>query len=124
MKRFFIFFMSVMLCVSVCGCAAILIGTGVAAGVAISEDTVKLEADTSFDRAFKVTRKVIDEMGAINLQDKDAGKMEANVQDSKISARVVPVTTKTVRIEIKSRKNLLPNVDLATTIINKINSRL
>lgn len=105
------------------GCAAVLIGAGVAGGVAISEDTAKLEVDTSFDRAWNVTFETIKSMGAINLQDKDSGKIQANVQDAWVEAKVIPMTPKSVRIEVKSRKNLLPKMDLAMTIINRINSK-
>ena len=105
------------------GCAAVLIGAGVAGGVAISEDTAKLEVDTSYNRAWNVTYDTLKSMGAVNLQDKDSGKIAANVQDTKIEAKVLPLTPQTVRIEIKARKNLLPKMDLAMTIINRINSK-
>lgn len=123
MKKFLIILACLFPLAAFSGCAAVLIGAGVAGGVAISEDTAKLESDTSYTRAWKVTYDTLKEMGAINSQDKDAGKIEANVQDSKIEARVIPVTSKTVRIEVKARKNLLPNMDLAMTIVNKIHSK-
>ena len=109
---------------TVYGCAAVLIGAGVAGGIAISEDTGKLEKDTSFRRAWGVTLKIVQSMGAVTLQDKSSGKMEALIRESKVWVKIIPVTGKTVRIEVKARKNLLPNVDLAMEIINKINDRL
>ncbi|MBL8014258.1 MAG: DUF3568 family protein [Candidatus Omnitrophica bacterium] len=105
------------------GCAAILIGAGVAGGVAISEDTAKLEIDTTYDRAWNAVHEMVKSMGIINAQNKDSGKIEANIQDSRVDVKVLPVTSKTVRVEVKARKNLLPNMDLAMTIINRINSK-
>ncbi len=105
------------------GCAAILIGAGVAGGVAISEDTAKLEVDTSYERAWTVVYSTIKSMGAVNTQDKDVGKIEANIQDSRVDVKVLPITSKAVRIEVKARKNLLPNMDLAMMIVNRINSK-
>lgn len=105
------------------GCAAVLIGAGVAGGVAISEDTAKLDVDTSYSKAWKVAYDTIKDMGAINLQDKDSGKIEANIQNTHIVAKVLPLTAQTVRIEVKARKNLLPNMDLAMLIVNRINTR-
>jgi hypothetical protein len=105
------------------GCAAVLIGAGVAGGVAISEDTAKLDIDTSYSRAWKVTYDTIKDMGAINIQDKDSGKIEANIQNTQVVAKVLPLTAQTVRIEVKARKNLLPNMDLAMLIVNRINSK-
>ena len=105
------------------GCAAVLVGAGVAGGIAISEDTAKLETDTSFDRAWRVTYNIVKSMGVITKSDRDSGKIEAVIQDSKVDAKVVPMTSRTVRIEVKARKNLLPNMDLAMRVINRINSK-
>jgi|CXWL01.1.fsa_nt_gi hypothetical protein len=121
-KMLLVCFVAVSL-LSVYGCAAVLIGAGVAGGVAISEDTAKFEVDTSYNHAWSVTYDTIKKMGAINTQDKDSGKIEANIQNTRVDAKVIPLTPQTVRIEIKARKNLLPNMDLAMTIINKINSK-
>lgn len=123
MKKFLITAVCLFSLATFYGCAAVLIGAGVAGGVAISEDTAKLESDTSYNRAWNVAYATLKEMGAINTQDKDSGKIEANVQDSKIEARIIPVTSRTVRIEVKARKNMLPNMDLAMTIVNKIHSK-
>ena len=106
------------------GCVAVLIGAGVAGGIAISEDTAKLEADTGFRRAWGAAYEAVESMGAITSRDKDAGKIEATVRESKVNVQIVAVTSKTIRIQVKARKNLLPNIDLAMEIINKINSRL
>ena len=124
MKKIYLGLMIVFLSLSLCGCAVLLIGAGVAGGVAISRDTAKLEIDTSFNRAWKVTYSIIDRMGQINLQDKQAGEIQATVKESSITAQITQITSKSVRIEIKARKNLLPNMDLSVEIINKINNRL
>ena len=124
MRNFIMALLLVCSSLSLCGCFAVLIGAGVAGGIAISEDTAKLEVDTSVRRAWGVAYKVVEYMGAINLRDKEGGKIEAIVQESKVTVTVVAVTSKSVRIEVKARKNLLPNVDLAMEIINKINGRL
>ena len=123
MRKILLACLMTVFCLSFYGCAAVLIGAGVAGGVAISEDTAKLEVDTNYKHAWSVTYDTIKKMGAINTQDKDAGKIEANIQDTKIEAKVIPLTPKTVRIEIKARKNLLPNMDLAMMIVNRINSK-
>lgn len=123
MKKFLVISVAIFSLLTFYGCAAVLISAGIVGGVAISEDTAKLEADTSYNRAWKIAYNVIKGMGAINFQDKESGKIVANVQDSKIEAKVIPLTPKTVRIEIKARKNMLPNMDLAMIVINRINSK-
>jgi hypothetical protein len=106
------------------GCIAILLGAGVAGGIVISQDTIRLQYDTNFDRAYRATHDALDKMGIINAEDKKAGTIVATIQDSHINARVIPVTSNAIRIEVKARKNLLPNLDLASKIINDINNRL
>jgi hypothetical protein len=108
---------------SLYGCAAVLVGAGVAGGIAISEDTAKLETDSTFDRSWKVTYDVLRSMGAITKQDRESGKIEAVIQDSKVEAKIIPLTSRTTQVQIKARKNMLPNMDLAMRIINRINSK-
>jgi hypothetical protein len=123
MKKLAFIMTAMISCAALYGCAAVLVGAGVAGGIAISEDTAKLEVDTSFDRAWKTTYDVIKGMGVISDTDRETGKLEALIQESKVEARIIPLTSRTVRIEIKARKNLLPNMDLAMRIINRINSK-
>lgn len=106
------------------GCVAVLVGAGVAGGIAASQDKGQLQVDCNFDRAFKTTHVALDRMGIINSEDKSSGSIEATLQESHVIARVVSVTAHSTRIEIKARKNLLPNIDLANKIINDINNRL
>lgn len=123
MRKAFMAFYMVLVLLTLSGCTAVLLGAGVAGGVAISEDTAKLEVNTSYARAWGVTYDTIESMGAIKDQDKDTGKIVANVQDAHIEAKVIPITPKMVRIEVKARKNLLPKMDMAMNIINRINSK-
>jgi hypothetical protein len=123
MKKFALVVTLMIFCASMYGCAAVLVGAGVAGGIAISEDTAKLEVDTNFDRAWNNTLNTIKGMGVITSTDRDSGKIEALVQETKVEAKIVPLTSRTVRIEVKARKNMLPNMDLAMRIINRINSK-
>ena len=114
----------IFLSVSTLGCALFLVGAGAAGGVAISKDTATVNVDKSFEQAWNVTYKQLESMGAINLQDKKVGKIGANIQNSEVTANIKRLTRKTVTIEIKARKNLLPNVGLAQDILNAIIQQL
>lgn len=111
--------------VSLCGCALLLIGGGVAGGVAVSKDTVELNIDRNYSSVWSVT---LDEFkrakGTITLQDKEAGKIEASIEDSKVESQLKQLTPKTVQLQIKARKNLFPNIELASRLSNKISNRL
>jgi hypothetical protein len=123
MKKFSLIITLMIFSASMYGCAAVLVGAGVAGGIAISEDTAKLETDTSFDRAWRITYNMIKSMGVIAQADRDIGKIDATIQESRVEAKVIPLTSRTVRIQVKARKNMLPNMDLAMRIINRINSK-
>ena len=124
MRRAILVILSVCLLGTMCGCAAVLLGGAVAGGMAVSKDTAKLEADTSFQRAWTVTYNTLLDMGEITLRDEDAGEIEAKVNEADVNAQIIRITRKSVRIEIKARKNLMPEVELAVEIINKINRKL
>ena len=124
MKKVFLEVGSIFLLLSLCGCAPILIGGGLAAGVAISEDTAKLERDTSFQHAWAVTNETLEEMGVVNSKDKSTGRIEANIGNSKVTARITQITPGAVRIEVKARRKLFPHMGLAVEIVNKIHNKL
>ena len=124
MKKILFAAIAVVLSLSLCGCAAVLIGAGVAGGYAISKDTAKIERDTSYGHAWSAASKVVEGMGVVSKQDKDAGKIEATVGGSSVVVTVSQVSNKKVMVMVKARKNMLPNMDLAMEIIDKIGAKL
>ncbi len=123
MKRYFLLPIVLLGMLLSSGCVALLVGAGVAGGIAVSQDKVQLQVDTSYEHAFKVVHTTLERMGIINTEDQKGGNIEATIQESHVIARITSVTAKSVRIEIKARKNFLPNMDLANKIINDINNR-
>jgi hypothetical protein len=116
MKKFF-----AMICLLAClglfsGCAAVLIGAGVAGGVAISDDTVKTNIDSSFNTVWSKSISVIKNMGTIISEDKLKGKAEAAVDSAHVWITVKKLTARATELRVKARKNLLPNIDLAHKI--------
>src|SRR5262249_4438333 len=106
------------------GCAAVLVGAGVAGGMAISKDTAKLETDKSAAQGWAASSKVIKQMGIVTVENQKKGKIETNVRDAKINIMIVEITPKTIRVEVKARKDMLPQMDLANEILNKIHDQL
>ena len=107
------------------GCTLFLVGaaSGIAGGIAISKDSAELNLDKPYSEVYEATVTVLDEMGAVKLQDIKAGKIEAHVQGAGVTATIEHITEKTTGVKIKARKNLLPNVDLAIEVLNNINSK-
>ncbi len=107
------------------GCALLLVGAGVAGGYAISKDSVKNDFDLSKDHVYGVSREVVEKLGLITLSDSAHGLIKADVEGVNVTVTVKPVSRKTVELQVKARDHLLlPKVDVAQTIYNKIFERL
>jgi hypothetical protein len=108
------------------GCAIFLLGAGAAGGMAISKDSIEGTVDKPFDRVWNAGREVLKQEGFIRLENKPAGVMEAEVQKSQVKFEAQQITEKTVRLRVKARKTakLMPNMDLANILYNKIFQKL
>jgi hypothetical protein len=124
MKNPIILMLIVLLMFSFTGCAAIIIGGAAAGAIAVANDTARIEREGRFEKAWDVTYSTLGNMGKITLEDKDSGTIEATVEDSVVKARVLQVTPEKVKIEVRARKDFLPNTDLAVAIANRINEKL
>lgn len=107
-------------------CALFLVGGGIAGGIAISEDTIEGNVDKSLDPVWNAAREVIMSEGFIRIEDKPHGIIEAEVRKSQVNLDIRKITEKTVRIQVKARKGykLIPDLDLANDLYNKINAKL
>ena len=106
------------------GCAVFLLGAGVVGGIAVSDDSATLIKEASFNNVWKVTQAHLDEMGTINREEKLSGTIEATINNSIVVVHITQLTAKSIKIEVSVRKRLMPNVDLAISIINEINNQL
>lgn len=107
------------------GCAAVLIGAGAAGGYALSKDSVKNQFDLPKGRVYKSSVAALKEMGQVTLQDSKSGVVEGKIGDADITITVKQLTEKTVELEVKARdKVLIPKVDVAQKVYNKIAERL
>ena len=107
------------------GCAVLLIGTaGVLGGIAISEDTVQSEVEAGYRKVLGVTLDELERMGTVTMKDETGGRIEAKVKSSEVVATLEQATDKVVRLKVKARKRLLPNVKLAHEIVGRVLKRL
>ncbi|MEK6563536.1 MAG: DUF3568 family protein [Candidatus Omnitrophota bacterium] len=107
---------------SVSGCAVVLVGAGAAGGYAIGKDYIQGETDKDFDRVYDSAVTIAGIMGDIESQfsNPSTGKIKANVETSSLEIYVERLTKKTVRLKVRSRKNLMPNIELAQKVYTKI----
>ena len=107
------------------GCAVFLVGTaGVLGGMAISEDTVQSDMEAGYRKAWGVTLDELERMGSVTMKDETGGRIEAKVKSSEVVATLEQATDKVVRLKVKARKRLLPNVKLAHEIVGRVLKRL
>ena len=125
MKRSVSFvFLSFVLLLQGCAIPLILMGAGVVGGIAISEDTVQSEIEAGYKKVWAVTLDEIERMGKVKMKDEQGGRVEAKVKGSEVVATIEPATDKVVRLKVKARKRLLPNVKLAHEIVGRVLKRL
>ena len=108
------------------GCIVLALSAGAAGGYAISKDEVEGFSDSSLVKVWQVGWEVLNREGAVQFADKDHVKIEAIVNDSKVSFQAEQVSPKSVRVQVKARKNmkLFPDIKLAQSLYLKIMKEL
>jgi len=107
------------------GCAALLVGAGVAGGYAISKDAVSNHFDLPMSQVYRASRDVATETGLITLEDEHRGLIKATIEGAKVTISVTKVSDRTVKLKVKARNDLMmPAIDVAQAVYNKIFDRL
>ena len=99
------------------GCAPVLIGTaGAVAGYAVSRDSVIVDMDHPWDRAWGAARQELSERGQIKRENPKRGRLDARIEEADVVVALKQLTPSTVRVIVRARKNLLPKVDVAQRV--------
>lgn len=107
------------------GCAVLLIGAGAAGGYAISKDSITNHYDLSSTVVYQAAREVIGDEGLVTLEDEHRGIIKAEVLDANVTIQVRKVSDRTTQLQVKARNDLLlPKIDIAQNVYNKIDRRL
>lgn len=107
------------------GCAVLLLGAGAAGGYAISKDSITNHYDLSSTVVYQAAREVIGEEGLVTLEDEHRGLIKAEVLDANVTIQVRKVSDRTTQLQVKARNDLLlPKIDIAQNVYNKIDRRL
>lgn len=121
-----------MLCVAIAaglaasGCAVLLVSAGAAGGYALSKDSVTDQYDASPDVVFGHALRVMEDLGAVELKDRDKGLIKGNVESAEITVTIKSLTKHTVELKVKARDllELVPKVDVAQRVYSAINDRI
>lgn len=125
LKRIWLMPLLAVAVMSLSGCIYLAVGgLGALGGYAISPDTVEGEMQVSYDTAWEKSVEVISIMGRIQHKDYQLGKIEANVHGAAVFVDLTQISSTWVRIRVKARKNMLPNIRTAQNIWTKIKQHM
>ena len=95
------------------GCAVLLVGGGAVAGYAASRDSVIMDLDEPLDRVWSAALEEIQSQGSLKRENAGRGRLDARIREADVVVTVRQLTSSTVRVVVRARKNLLPKVDVA-----------
>ena len=104
------------------GCAVCLLGAGAAGGYALSKDYIQGEYDKNFESVYGASLKISEMMGVVEskFSNPSLAIIKARVDNAKVMIYIERLTQNTLRLKVKSRKNLMPDTELAQRVYNKI----
>lgn len=124
LKKFFGVLSVLGLSVGLCGCPLVLVGAGAAGGYAIGKDSVENHYERSADHVYRHSLAVAKEMGRVTLDDRDRGVIKAEINEAHVTITVKKMTPRTVELKVKARGAMMPKVEVAQEVYNKIHGRL
>jgi hypothetical protein len=97
------------------GCAPILlVGAGAVAGYAVSRDAVTVDLDAPRGDVWRAAVEETKRLGGqIKKQDAGNGRLDAQIQKTDVVVTLEQLSPATVRVVIRARKNLMPQLELA-----------
>ncbi|MFH1062014.1 MAG: DUF3568 family protein [Candidatus Omnitrophota bacterium] len=125
MKKFSISIISLVILISLCGCAPLLLTLGAAGTAAVSLDTIRLERNVEYSRAWDATLAALKEQDAdITTQDQETGIIKAMIKQSDISIKIAQIKSRPTAIDITSRRKGIPDLKTADFLSEQINAQL
>ena len=107
------------------GCPLIWVGTGVVGGYAISKDSIRNQFELSKEQVFRQSAAVAHDVGFVTVEDGERGLLKLKIGDTTVTITVTPMTKHSVELKVQARNQvLLPQVDVAQSVYNKIAERL
>ena len=96
------------------GCAPLLLATaGAVGGYAVSRDSVTVDLDRPRHEVWTAVLEETKRQGRIKREDSINGRIDARIKEADVVVTLEQLTPATVRVVIRARKHLLPQVDVA-----------
>jgi hypothetical protein len=113
------------MCLFSAGCVPLIIGAaaGGLGAYAVSKDTIEGDTDTPYENLWDAAVELSKVRGTVKVQDFTKGTIEFEARPSKVWIRFTRLTQATTRVRISSRKNHLPNLELAQDVFVRLIER-
>ena len=95
------------------GCAPVLLVTGVVAGYAVSRDCVTVDLDRPLEKVWMASLEETNRLGRVKRENKAQGRIDAQLQGADVVVTLEQLTPSTVRVVVRARKHLLPQIETA-----------
>lgn len=107
-----------------CGCAPFLLAAGAVGGYAVSKDSVTVDLDRPLEQVWRAALEETKKLGTLKKENRQEGRIDALISRTDVVVTVETLTPATVRVVVRARKHLLPQVQvaqrLATGIIRRV----
>lgn len=114
-----------MLAAGTSGCAALLVGAGLAGGYAISKDSVRNQFDLSKETVYQQSVAIAKDMGFVSLEDPQRGEIHLKIGDANVTITVRPLTRRSTELKVRARNAfMMPEIEVAQQVYNKIVEKL
>ncbi len=124
-RNVFFFILLMLGIVTLNGCVYLVIGSvGALGGYAISSDTVQGTVEKDYHEVWDAAESVVNIMGRITRQNENSGRLEAIVNNARVTIGVAQFTPKLVRLTVRARKSFFPSISTAQDVYIKIISYL
>ena len=111
--------------VGLTGCAAVvLVGAGAVAGYAVSRDHVEVTVERPYDQVWAAALDEAKHSGLLKDVNRDTGRIEATNQGTHIEVTLERITETAVKVVVKARKHMLPQIDTAQRLAGRLARRL
>ncbi len=116
-----LFYIAIGIPLLMAGCAPVLIGGAAVGGaIVVAQDFATTSVDAPFHHVWSVANDELRRLGEIEKSFRKLGEIKAKVEGASIKVTISKLTEKTVDIKVTARKNLLPDTDLAQSILTSI----
>ena len=107
------------------GCVYLVVGSvGALGGYAISSDTVQGTVERDYKEVWQAAEAVSNIMGRLTFENEESGRVEAIVNNARVTIGIAQFTPKLVKLTVKARKSFFPHISTAQDVYIKIISYL